>query len=108
VSGYKSTDYNIFAVAACGRENLDLAASGGRENPDCAGAPPSGDLKAISTDCYHIRSRKFGPNGPGSVKICCAPAGGRRENLNFGELVCDLALIETVHLTTSVLSLTHL
>jgi hypothetical protein len=36
---YKSADYNIFAIAACGRENLDLAASalcGGRENPDCA------------------------------------------------------------------------
>ena len=61
---YKSADYNIFALAAAGRENLDLTASGGRENLNHAAAEARiSDL--AGSKCQIFASRRLAAHAEG-------------------------------------------
>jgi hypothetical protein len=82
----ESADCNIFAVTACGREKIliwpPLAAA--KIRTVRRSAPPSGDLKAISAYCYHIKGHENMGLTP-QEREHLLRAG--LENLKFDELV---------------------
>jgi hypothetical protein len=67
--GYKSADYNIFALAAAGRENLDLTASGGRENLNHAAAEArKSDLGVLTLPGQNVKFSLRAARGTGEMR----------------------------------------